>query len=391
MNALRPLYVLFAALAITALALAGGRQDTDDEPEKRWPKCLECKTVGWLECEDKQHKKLDLEAEHEVAFCAALHGCETCAGIGRVDCPECERPDVEGELAAERNALPAHTELWQTYSKDMEFDLNMVVTEHFELVYELDSLKIGKKRFKRHEALHIYAQRMEELYADYLATLEITDKEFTQRLRVFVWELDADQKRGSLLFCRSSAVTGVRLLGVDPSYSMNASKRFHNGDESIHRNLVHNVTHLMLSAQKPIQWIGNKKKGWADAGLAHYFEDKYFEQCDNYCYQEQNTNVDFKGGKWKPAVRKMVNADEQPGVGTVFSRNTDNLKLDEHAVAFSYVDFLIHKDPVKFNALLVDLRKDVETRDALMTHFELTPIGFEQEWKQWVKDTYPMR
>ena len=137
--------------------------------------------------------------------------------------------------------------------------------------------------------------------------------------------------------------------------------------------------------------MGNKKKGWADAGLAHYFEDKYFNMCDNYCYQEQNTNVDFKGGKWRPAVRKMVMEDDLPGVGTVFSRNVDNLLLNEHAVAFSYVDFLLAKDAAKFNQLMIEFRKDRETREALSEIFGLTPISFEIEWKQWVKDTYPLR
>lgn len=383
----RPLFAF-----LLALLLASSVHAQEEEPaEKTWPKCLECKTVGFLECPDKLHKKLELEHEHEVAFCSELQGCETCTGLGRIDCPDCERPDVDALLAKERAALPDLVGLWKGYNKEMEFELHMVITEHFELVFELESLKVGKKRLKRHDLIHLYAQRMETLYADYLATMHASPKDFTQRLRVLVWQLDSDQKRGSLVFCRASAGAGVRLLGVDPSYSMCANKRYHNGDESIHRNLVHSVTHLLLSAQKPIAWIGNKKKGWADAGLAHYFEDKYFEICDNYCYQEQNTNQDFKGGKWKPAVRKLVNADEQPGVGTVFSRNTDNLQLDEHAVAFSYVDFLLAKDAPKFNQMMIELRKGKETRDALMEIFGLTPIGFEVEWKQWVKDTYPLR
>ena len=385
------LVVLAVVLLVAALQPAAPGQDGDEPEPKVWPKCLECKTVGYLECPDKLHKKHDLDREHEVAFCSTMQGCETCAGLGRITCPDCERPDVDAELAAEAAALPALVELWSGYGEEMEFELTMVVTEHFELVFELESLKIDKRRKDRHEALHIYAMRLEELYADYLATMTATDKDFRQRLRVFVWQLDSDQKRGSSVFCGSSAPSGVKLLGLNPSYSVCASKRYFKDDEALHRNLVHNVTHLLLSAQQPIGWIGNKKKGWLDAGLAHYFEYRYFELCDNYCYQEQNTNQDFKGGKWKPAVRKLVAADDLPGVGTVFSRNTDNLTLEEHAVAFSYVDYLLFKDAEKFNALQIALHKDVDTRDALMEVFGLTPIGFEVEWKAWVEETYPRR
>ena len=390
MTSPRTFFLLLFWLLASAFSALAQDSSGDDEP-KVWPKCLECKTVGWLECPDKLHKKEDLEHEHEVGFCSVVQGCETCAGVGRIDCDDCERPDVDAELAKAAERLPAYVELWKGYNKEMEFELNMVVTEHFELVFEMESLKVGKKRLKRHELTHLYAQCMETLYADYLATMTAKPSDFTQRFRVLVWQQDADQQRGSLVFCRASAGAGVRLLGVDPSYSMCANKRYHADDESIHRNLVHSVTHLMLSAQKPIAWMGNKKKGWADAGLAHYFEDKYFNMCDNYCYQEQNTNVDFKGGKWRPAVRKMVMEDDLPGVGTVFSRNVDNLLLNEHAVAFSYVDFLLAKDAAKFNQLMIEFRKDRETREALSEIFGLTPISFEIEWKQWVKDTYPLR
>ena len=40
---------------------------------------------------------------------------------------------------------------------------------------------------------------------------------------------------------------------------------------------------------------------------------------------------------------------------------------------------------------MIEFRKDRETREALSEIFGLTPISFEIEWKQWVKDTYPLR
>ncbi|MBC8451160.1 MAG: hypothetical protein H8D72_00460 [Planctomycetes bacterium] len=384
------LLCLVVAVGGAGMAQEPGGDEGDAAP-KVWPKCLECKTTGKLECPDKQHRGLDLSLEVHVRYCSELAGCETCAGIGWIDCDDCERPDVEAELADWHAEYPALKEAADKQDEEMGFPLHTVIGEHMLLVFEIESMKVGRKRLKQHELMHLYIDRLEALYDDYVTSLHVKSGSFRQRSRVFVWWTDKDQKDGSLRFCQQSAGQGVKLLGINPSYSLCGNKRYHKDDESLHRNIVHNVTHLLLSHQSPSDWIGNKKGGWADAGLAHWFEDRYFGLCDNYCYQEQNTNQDFKGGKWKPAVRKMVQLGEAPPVGTVFSRNTDGLLLAEHAVSFSYIDFLMQKDPAMLNLLLRRMRAKTPTRDALAEAFGYTPIQFEEAWMEWVKSTYPLR
>ncbi|MDF1797786.1 MAG: hypothetical protein P1V81_01305 [Planctomycetota bacterium] len=376
---------------LPVLALAPLQDDRGPDEEPVWPRCIQCKTTGMEECPDKVHKKVDCGLETNAHYCSEVYGCETCGGTGWIDCDECERPDVDADLAGRRERIPGIRESVIKYDEEMGFPLHTIVTDHFEIVWEIDSMKVDKKRLDQHELMHLWADRMETLFADYVDTLQVKDGSFQQRLRLFVWWLPKDQKDGSLRFCQQGNEEGVKLLGLNPTYSLCGNKKSHKNDESLHRNVVHNVTHLLLSHQNPMEWIGNKKGGWADAGLAHWFEDKYFEVCDTYCYQEQNTNVDFKGGKWKPAVRKMVQSGDYPKIGTVFSRNTDGLELEEHAIAFSYVDFLIHKDAKMFNLLLSRLRSKTPTRDALAEAFGLSPIQMEEAWAEWVKDTYPLR
>jgi len=387
-----PRLLCFLALFVGATAVGWAQDNGGEEPApKVWPKCLKCKTLGKLPCPDKQHKGLDLSLEVHLRYCGELKGCPTCAGIGWIDCDDCERPDVEAELAAWHAEYPKLKEAADGLDEEMGFPLHTIIGEHMLLVFEIESLKVDKRRLDQHELMHLYMDRLEFLYNDYVTSLHVKSGSFLERSRVFVWWTDKDQKDGSLRFCQQSAGQGVKLLGIHPSYSLCGNKRYHKDDESLHRNLVHNVAHLLLSHQSPSAWIGNQKGGWADAGLAHWFEDRYFGVCDNYCYQEQNTNQDFKGGKWKPAVKKMVQLGEEPPVGTVFSRNTDGLLLPEHAVAFSYIDFLMQKDPGSLNLLLRRLRAKTPTRDALAEAFGYTPIQFEEAWKEWVKATYPLR
>ena len=97
--------------------------------------------------------------------------------------------------------------------------------------------------------------------------------------------------------CSNSAQNasgGVKLMGSTPRYTVCGNKQHFQDDEKLHRNIVHSTTHLLLSCLAPPGWVGNLKGGWMDEGLAHFYEDRYWGICDNYCYQEQNTNVDFK-------------------------------------------------------------------------------------------------
>ena len=366
----------------------GEGEDEVEEP-KTYPKCTKCKTTGKLPC--PEHKKSDATLEEDVVYCSFVYTDEVCGGTGWVSCEKCERPDVDAALLKQREGIPELRKAMVKMDEEMEFELHTAVSEHFVLVMELESLKVGKKRLNRHALAHKYLERLEHLYTDYTTILGVKDSEFTERIRVMIWANETDQLAGSLRFCAQGAKNGVKLLGMTPTYSVCGTKQYFGGDEELHRAVIHNATHLLLSAQKPVDWIGDKKGGWADAGLAHWFEDRYFGICDNYCYQEQDSNQDFKGGKWKPAVKKMVAMKEEPGAGTVFSRNTDSLTLEEHAVSFSYIDFLIQKDPAMLNLLLKRMRAKTPTRDALAEAFGLTVIEFQEEWRTWVADTYPLR
>lgn len=361
----------------------------DSEKPKTYPKCTKCKTTGKMPC--PEHKKSDATLEEGVVYCSFVYTDDLCGGTGWLSCEKCERPDVDAALLKHREGIPDLRKEMVKMDEEMEFELHTVVSEHFVVVMELESLKVGKKRLKRHALAHKYLERLERLYTDYTTILGVKESDFTERMRVMIWANETDQEEGSLRFCAQGAKYGVKLLGMTPTYSVCGTKQYFSGDEELHRGVVHNTAHLLLSAQKPVDWIGDKKGGWADAGIAHWFEDRYFGICDNYCYQEQDTSQGFKGGKWKPAVKKMVSMKEEPNAGTVFSRNTDSLTLEEHAISFSYIDFLIQKDPAMLNLLLKRLRSKTPTRDALAEAFGMTVIEFQEEWREWVADTYPLR
>ena len=389
-----PLFAIAALLAGGAGWASPALGQDDETPDA--PTCRKCKSTGVLPCEE--HPKEECALESSVLFCSVVADCAPCAGTAQVDCSKCENEAAEATLVRRRERIAAAAkgikwvdDTWNAGRSREPDTLRKVETDHFVLVWEMEGMKVGRKRLNEHQTMHLYAERLEEVYADYCAALSAKDYEFKQKSAVLVWYLSGDQQEGSLRFCSNGAKNGVKLMGATPRYSVCANKQFFNADEDLHRNLVHSVAHLLLSHQAPSMWIGDKKYGWADEGLAHWFEDRYWGKCTNYCYQEQNTRVDFKSGKYKLAVRKMVATEKAPSVGEVFARTTNDLTLPEHAVAFSYVDYLLGLDGAKFNDMMKLLRRKVPTRDALKKCFDMNPLEFEVKWQAWVLETYPAR
>jgi hypothetical protein len=389
--------LLFVACAVLGGAPASANElGSQQDEERAAPTCRKCKSTGVLPC--GEHPKDECKLEQGVLFCSVVADCEACGGTAQVDCHKCENEAAQEELENRRESFVSTgkrlawvDDTWNAGRNSEPDKLRKVETEHFILVWEMEGMKVGRKRLNPHQAMHLYAERLEVLYADYLGALHARDYEFQKKSVVLIWYLVGDQEEASLRFCSNGARNGVKLMGSTPRYSVCANKQFFNSDEELHRNLVHNTTHLLLSHQRPSMWIGDKKYGWADEGLAHWFEDRYWQKCTNYCYQEQNTRVDFKSGRYKVAVRKMVATEKAPSVGEVFSRTTNDLTLPEHAVAFSYVDYLLETDGEKFNRMMALLRRKTPTRDALKECYGMNPLQFEAKWKAWVLDTYPTR
>jgi len=353
--------------------------------------CTKCKNAKRLWCteHDKNVEEREYIDEDELQFCSVIADCAVCGGTGWTICPQCKPPEIFEALETKKALLAKRRTTLKYLDEKMGHALRKAESEHFVLVWEMDKHKAEKRFLTPHQGLHLFAHRLEQLYVDYRATLQVQDKEFSQKSRVLVWYLPADQDFASRAFCDMNSSGGVKLMGVNPTYSLCGNKQRFQSDERLHRNIVHNVTHLLLSAQAPAAWIGNQKYGWADEGLAHWFTDRTWNLCDTYCFQEQNTNVDFKGGHFKLAVRKMVAANEQPSAAEIFQQTSDQLSLPMNAVSMSYVDFLIFKVAPKFLQLVKKFKAKVVGREALQEVYGMSLLDFEAQWKAWVLATYP--
>jgi hypothetical protein len=373
-------------LVLLILVLANLAEFLDAAQERR---CARCKGRAWVEC--REHGKLDLAHERDTLYCSVIDGCATCGGIGWQACAACDGGAQAADAQARRTFAAEARARLAALDTTMGRALRKAESAHFVLVWEMTGMKVGKKPHDEHAMLHLTLQRLEAVYADYTALLGVADEAFEKKSRVFVWYLPDDHKRASQAFCDMVAPAGTKLMGLDPNYSVCGNNRFFKDDEQLHRNLVHCTAHLLFSHQYPPQWIGNLKGGWAEEGLAHLFEERGLGICDNYCYQEQNTRFDFQDGRFKPALRKLVEEEAMPSLAGVLQRNTDQLEPAEHAVALAVVEYLIERDAKAFNELGVRLRSRVETRAALEELYGLSILELEVALQAWILANYPAR
>jgi len=373
-------------LLTLALAASSAFALSDDEV----PRCRKCDSTGREPCDE--HDDEMCAAEDRVRYCSVVQDCEACAGIGYVDCEKCENEPAQEELERRRaEARKWHEEL-AMLDEPLGRELRKTAGENFTLVWEMEGMKVGRERLDAHQMLHLTIDRLEALWDDYVATMGCDEEELGGRPLVMVWHLLDDHRRASSAFAGLTGDGGVRFLSHEPVYSVDGSRRNFRDDEQLHRDLVHNATHLLFTLQDPVYWVGNQKGGWIDEGLAHYFEEQLHGLCTTFCYEEVLTGpIGYKGGEFKLAMRKLVDKGEAPPLAGLFQRNVDELSGPEHAAALAVVDYLIHLDAAKFNRVGKLMRRKLSTRDALKEAFGLSPLVLEPRLFEWVLDTYPKR
>lgn len=357
--------------------------------------CKFCNSTGSFPC-GKHGKLLDKEQPaNGVRFCSAATECKTCNGALATDCRSCRNGPVEDGIA-QRQQLAKEWLLQRRKAVD-ELTKNQPLlhleTEHVQLVFSIRPMTVGRDKVDTHPLMHLYGERMETLRTMFLELFELQPTEVPAVLKLYMFR---DQQDHTLIGPRvtgigTSSSTGVKLMGAEAVYSMWHDQRSMPDDEALHRTMVHNVTHLLLSNMAPAVWLGNRKHGWIDEGLAHWFEDKVTGKCTNFCYEEValQPGAGFKGGRWRAPVRRLVDEGKCRSFAELATLNTDQLEFQDHAVAFAYIDFLLTtQGGGKFKDLVRRLKQGDATRDALGAVYGLNPLSIETQWQLWVKATY---
>lgn len=378
---------LRATVALVLCALACGL------PAQAAP-CRTCDGAGLVPC-SKHGKLLAAEQAPHVLHCSIAAACKACGGALALACRQCRADGAAAELARRQ-------ELARQWLQRRRAAVDALVqrepflhlaTTHADVVSLLQPLTVGTQKLDQHQLLHLYGDRIEALRTTFRDTLQLDDADLPERLHVLLSDQAKDHAilGPRLTGMGSSHSTGLKLMGPEYVYSMWHDRRSLPDDEAVHRNVVHHVTHLLLSQMPPAQWLGNRKHGWVDEGVAHWFEDKVVGRCTNFCHEEVGMlpGAGFAGGRWRPAVRKLVDEGKAPSFAALSAQNSDELTFAEHAFAFATVDFLLSMHGGgRFRDFVRLLKGGTATRDALPQVYGLSPLSIDAAFVTWVKANY---
>lgn len=359
--------------------------------------CRVCKNQGCRDCA-KHGRGLAAERANHVKWCSVVASCKACAGTLAVNCTQCKNPTVEAELGRRRDLIRDWRQQRRARvdkAKGLE-TFSYLETTHFDVTFSLRTATVRKKKVKPHARMHLYGERLEALRKAFMATLELTDKDVPDRMRIYMF---ADKRDHGVIGPQETGMgnansAGIKLMGPEFVYSMFQDRRSMAADESVHRNIVHNVTHLLLSQMRPMKFLGNVQHGWVDEGVAHWFEDKLTDRCMNFCFEEilLQPGAGFKGGRWRVPVRRMVDSRKSVSFAKLSSLNSGQLTFEQHAMSFAFVDFLIAgHGGGKFRDFIRLLKSGEATRDALRAAYGWTPLTVDAVFATWVKANYPAR
>ena len=377
------------------------------------PLCGWCATTGRTPFDvDKRYAiEQDAGPTWSVQFCSDAIDSPN-DGLDWQPCARCKTPSLH-ELAVKRyDKVAAVLKTWVDGRRKVdravgaESPLIHVQTNHFVITWNVPKITTASKQTLRaHEAAHLYAHRMEDLYSKYQAMFGITDVDNLRNLHyIYFFEEPAQAAVAGPLYTALSmgdARTVKRAGGAGNESAIVTwwDRGLFPKDADMYRHQIHNVAHALSAVYYNVQWFPpgvmglsppwlSDKYGWMDEGLAHWFEIDFDGKAETYCFREQNTTSRWGGGDWKKNIFKAVAANEVPSFSEVATKPSPGLSALEHQFSWSWCDYLIAKDAAAMGRAMMLCKKKTEMRDILKQCWGLTVLDFEESWKTWVLATY---
>lgn len=274
--------------------------------------------------------------------------------------------------------------------------------------------------------LHLYAQRLEDLHADFRARFAIADADFDARKRkpgmLYMGEgphLGMEMKFTVLLTEKASSLGrfGKRYLDWEvkcygrallPGGSMflcasaeGLRQCGYDLDEALACLVVSEETHCLVdgfrkSCAPPL---------WFKYGLAHFFSRRIDER---FTITAANTTREFgdESWKWEPRVCGLVaNGVALPWSEMLAWRKWDDIKSQGHMLAWSRVSWLLSRKDADLRAFLMGVSDslvpvpeaeraqmiEARTRSSAKAAFGKTIEELDEDWKQFVLKSYPRK
>lgn len=247
-----------------------------------------------------------------------------------------------------------------------------------------------------HKRAHLYQIRLERIAAHYRA-LTGNEKPFLgmqDRYEVCLFE-GADEYKAFSEEVLGHAYNPNQLierehLKEEPRCLVfGTPAKFFKGDRQLSNTVAHHAGHCLIKGHNSFT---QNAWAWLDEGIAHFYERRESLEFNNFCVQGQDHPRDFIRGDWRQRIRHFVYRKKESSFGDWCEKpNPQDLLGDQHALAWSFVDWLAATDPVRL-AKLIDLSKDSGRKstcaDAVQEVFGATPFALHERWRAYVLESY---
>ncbi len=337
--------------------------------------------------------------------------------------------------------------------------IKWIETEHFKLGCSLPSFKVpmvGKWKTKLRKELkelkkklpevnsntrvldpwlraHLFAYRLEEMYADVSRVLGVSDKDFpkegetssTGRYMGKGPYLGMPAKYTVLLLTKSSDLMRYAQRAgspVDPSKPAPVRLNFVKqkclffgtatelargslvDDKSLHCHAWFYVVQTLLSGYK---YYAHSYPAWCSEGVAHWYVLAIDPEEHVFTGIKGDPLDKRKDPEWNIKVRKRVkNNDYEPMEKLMNMMSPHEMTFGDHMAAWSRIDFLIKKHPKEFAKFMDRMKAPVvaeagktPTNEAILKRqsdcfaecIGMDPKAFDAAWVRYVNKTYPRK
>ena len=327
-------------------------------------------------------------------------------------------------------------------------DILWIETEHFELGFALGPYKVNQKEKKKLVAeleklslklpavnpkakildpwlrTHLFAQRLEESYDDFLGLIQLEDSVFPDGTKLWdqtgtyhgegpylgqkgkyeVLILPSEASLASFL----SNYYGLRIKktqrwNIVPRDTLTLTIHIQQGylkvDTALHGHVAFN---MFINFFDGFEHYSYETPHWIREGLAHWAERRVSGKYNTFDGAEGSVPEMTRKSDWEVTTRKLVVSGKQPRMAALMRfKGYGDIELDEHFAIWSMIDYLYRTKPKELAGLIQGLNgrmgKDGSTggenmsethRELFKQQFGMSYAQFDTAWVEWVLATY---